>query len=45
LSRDGEISDQDWEKLIEKNRPLDEVRDFRLLREAEKEIKITAKSW
>jgi NitT/TauT family transport system substrate-binding protein len=29
LSRDGEITDQDWEKLIEKNRPLDEVRDFR----------------
>ena len=45
LSRDGEISDQDWEKLIERNRALDEVRDFRLLREAQKEIKITAKSW
>jgi ABC-type nitrate/sulfonate/bicarbonate transport system substrate-binding protein len=43
LSRDGEITDQDWEKLIEKNRPLDEVRDFRLLREAQKELKITPK--
>jgi len=43
LSRDGEITDQDWEKLIEKNRPLDEVRDFRLLREAQKELKISPK--
>ena len=38
-SRDGEITDPDWEKLIEKLRPLDEVRDFRLLREAQKELK------
>jgi NitT/TauT family transport system substrate-binding protein len=43
LSRDGEITDQDWEKLIEKSRPLDEVRDFRLLREAQKELKIAPK--
>ena len=43
LSRDGEITDQDWEKLIEKNRPHDEIRDFRLLREAQKELKITPK--
>ncbi len=39
-SRDGEISDQDWDRLVEKRRPLDEVRDFRLLREAQKELKI-----
>ena len=43
LSRDGEITDRDWEKLFEKNRPLDEIRDFRLLREAQKELKITPK--
>jgi len=29
--------------LFEKNRPLDEIRDFRLLREAQKELKITPK--
>jgi hypothetical protein len=28
---------------IEKSRPLDEVRDFRLLREAQKELKIIPK--
>ena len=38
-SRDGEITDADWEKLIEEVRPLDEVRDFRLLREAQRNSK------
>lgn len=40
LSRNGEITDQDWEILTERKRPLDEVRDFSLLREAQKDLKI-----
>jgi hypothetical protein len=35
LSRNGEIPDSDWESLTEKQRRLDEVRDFTLLREAQ----------
>jgi hypothetical protein len=40
LSRNGEITDQEWEILTEKKRPLEEVRDFTLLREAGQELKI-----
>lgn len=40
LSRNGEITDQEWEILTEKKRPLEEVRDFTLLREARQELKI-----
>ena len=40
VGRNGEISDREWEILTEKKRPLDEVRDFSLLREAQKELKI-----
>ena len=40
LSRNGEITDQEWEILTEKKRPLEEVRDFTLLREAQQELKI-----
>ena len=40
LSRDGEITDADWDKLIEKRRTIDEVRDSGLLREAQKELKM-----
>jgi ABC-type nitrate/sulfonate/bicarbonate transport system substrate-binding protein len=40
LSRNGEITDQEWEILTEKRRPLEEVRDFTLLREARQELKI-----
>ena len=39
LSRDGEITDADWDKLIEKRRIIDEVRDSRLLRDTQKELK------
>jgi ABC-type nitrate/sulfonate/bicarbonate transport system substrate-binding protein len=38
LSRNGEIPDADMELLTEKKRPLDEVRDYKLLREAQKEL-------
>jgi NitT/TauT family transport system substrate-binding protein len=38
LSRDGEITDQEWERLMEKPRPVDEVRDFTLLRQAQREL-------
>ncbi|MBM4261684.1 MAG: ABC transporter substrate-binding protein [Deltaproteobacteria bacterium] len=38
LSRNGEIPDADMELLTEKKRPLDEVRDYTLLREAQKEL-------
>ena len=38
LSKNGEIPDRDMEILIEKKRPLDEVRDYSLLREAQKEL-------
>lgn len=40
LSRNGEIPDADMERLTEKKRPLDEVRDYTLLREAQKELGI-----
>jgi hypothetical protein len=40
LSRNGEITDREWETLTEKKRPLDDVRDFSLLREAQKELNI-----
>jgi len=40
LSRNGEITDQEWDLLTEKKKPVDEVRDFTLLREAQKELKI-----
>jgi len=40
LRRDGEITDADWDKLIEKRRTIDEVRDSGLLREAQKELKM-----
>ena len=40
LSRNGEITDPEWEILTEKKRALDEVRDFSLLREVQKELKI-----
>jgi len=38
LSKNGEISDPDMERLTEKKRPLDEVRDYTLLREVQKEL-------
>jgi NitT/TauT family transport system substrate-binding protein len=38
LSRNGEISDADLDLLTEKKRPLNEVRDYSLLREAQKEL-------
>jgi hypothetical protein len=40
LSRDGEITDADWDKLIEKRRIIDEVRDSGLLRDTQKELKM-----
>lgn len=40
LSRNGEITEQEWDALTEKKKPVDEVRDFTLLREAQKELKI-----
>lgn len=40
LSRNGEIADDDLELLTEKKRPLNEVRDYTLLREAQKELGI-----
>ncbi len=40
LSRTGDITDNEWERLVEKKRPLDDVRDFSLLREAQKELKL-----
>ncbi|MSP40605.1 MAG: ABC transporter substrate-binding protein [Deltaproteobacteria bacterium] len=40
LSRNGEITDQEWDLLTEKKKPVDEVRDFTLLREVQKELKI-----
>jgi len=39
-SRNGEISDADWENLTEKQKPLDQVRDFTLLRQAQAELGI-----
>jgi NitT/TauT family transport system substrate-binding protein len=40
LSRNGEITDQEWDILTEKKKSADEVRDFTLLREVQKELKI-----
>jgi hypothetical protein len=40
LSRNGEITDQEWEILTQKKRPLEEVRDFTPLREARQELKV-----
>jgi ABC-type nitrate/sulfonate/bicarbonate transport system substrate-binding protein len=40
LSRNGEIADADLELLTEKKRPLNEVRDYTLLREGQKELGI-----
>ncbi len=40
LSKNGEIPDPDMERLTEKKRPLDEVRDYTLRREAQKELAI-----
>jgi NitT/TauT family transport system substrate-binding protein len=40
LARNGEITDFEWERLTEKKRPLAEVRDFTLLRQAQKELGI-----
>jgi NitT/TauT family transport system substrate-binding protein len=40
LSRNGEITDQEWDILTEKKKALDEVRDFTMLREMQKELKI-----
>jgi NitT/TauT family transport system substrate-binding protein len=40
LSRNGEVADADLELLTEKKRPLNEVRDYTLLREAQKELGI-----
>jgi ABC-type nitrate/sulfonate/bicarbonate transport system substrate-binding protein len=40
LSRNGEITDSDWENLTEKQRRLDELRDFTLLRQAQVELGI-----
>lgn len=40
LSRNGEITDQEWDILTEKKKSADEVRDFSLLREVRKELKL-----
>jgi len=40
LSRNGEITDQEWDILTEKKKTVDEVRDFSILREVQKEVKI-----
>jgi NitT/TauT family transport system substrate-binding protein len=40
LSRNGEITDQEWDILTEKKKTVDEVRDFSILREVQKELKI-----
>jgi len=40
LSRNGEITDQEWDILTEKKKPADEVRDFTLLHEVQKELKL-----
>lgn len=39
LSKNGEITDREWNILTEKKKPVDEVRDFSLLREVQKELK------
>ena len=40
LSKNGEITDQEWDILTEKKKSADEVRDFSLLREVQKELKL-----
>ena len=40
LSRNGEITDHEWDMLTEKKKPVEEVRDFTLLREVQKELKL-----
>jgi NitT/TauT family transport system substrate-binding protein len=40
LSKNGEITDQEWDILTEKKKTPDEVRDFSLLREVQRELKI-----
>jgi NitT/TauT family transport system substrate-binding protein len=40
LSKNGEITDQEWNILTEKKKPVDEVRDFSLLREVQRELKL-----
>jgi ABC-type nitrate/sulfonate/bicarbonate transport system substrate-binding protein len=40
LSKNGEVPDADMEILTEKKRPLDEVRDYSLLREVQRELGI-----
>ena len=40
LSRNGEITDQEWDILTEKKKTVDEVRDFSILREVQKELRI-----
>lgn len=40
LSKNGEITDQEWDILTEKKKAADEVRDFTLLREVQKELKL-----
>ena len=40
LARNGEITDYEWERLVEAKKPLDDVRDFTLLRQAQKELGI-----
>lgn len=40
LSKNGEITDREWDILTEKKKMPDEVRDFTLLREVQKELKI-----
>jgi CO/xanthine dehydrogenase Mo-binding subunit len=42
LSRNGEIPDSDWESLTEKQRRLDEVRDFTLSRQVGLKPKVEA---
>jgi hypothetical protein len=40
LSRNGEITDQEWDILTEEKKAVDDVRDFSILREGQKELKI-----
>jgi len=40
LSRNGEITDQEWDILTEKKKVVEDVRDFSMLREAQKELRI-----
>jgi NitT/TauT family transport system substrate-binding protein len=40
LSKNGEITDQEWNILTEKKKPVEEVRDFSLLREVQRELKL-----